>query len=183
MPSSSCFLNISTPVTTVLRVSRKPTISTSSPTFTLPRSIRPVTTVPRPEIEKMSSIGIRNGLSSSRAGCGTLLSTASISASICFSHFSSPFKRSERGQANHRRVVSREADSFSATRALRARPDPAVRDHPPHRTCSAPPRCTAHRPDGPSSTCSRVCGIGPSVAATTRIAPSICAAPVIMFLM
>ena len=33
------------------------------------------------------------------------------------------------------------------------------------------------------STCSRVCGIGPSVAATTRIAPSICAAPVIMFLM
>ena len=30
--------------------------------------------------------------------------------------------------------------------------------------------------------CSRVCGIGPSAAAlTTRIAPSICAAPVIMF--
>ena len=34
-----------------------------------------------------------------------------------------------------------------------------------------------------SKMCSRVCGIGPSVAATTRIAPSICAAPVIMFLM
>src|SRR5215475_12747040 len=33
-----------------------------------------------------------------------------------------------------------------------------------------------------SRMCSRVCGIGPSVAATTRIAPSICAAPVIMFL-
>ena len=32
-------------------------------------------------------------------------------------------------------------------------------------------------------TCSLVWGIGPSVAATTRIAPSICAAPVIMFLM
>ena len=29
--------------------------------------------------------------------------------------------------------------------------------------------------------CSRVCGIGPSAAETTRIAPSICAAPVIMF--
>src|ERR1700694_3777177 len=69
-PSSNCFLNISTPVTTVLRVSRNPTISTSSPTFTLPRSIRPVTTVPRPEIEKMSSIGIRNGLFSSRARRG-----------------------------------------------------------------------------------------------------------------
>ena len=34
-----------------------------------------------------------------------------------------------------------------------------------------------------NNTCSRVCGIGPSFAATTRIAPSICAAPVIMFLM
>ena len=34
-----------------------------------------------------------------------------------------------------------------------------------------------------SKMCSRVCGIGPSSAATTRIAPSICAAPVIMFLM
>ena len=32
-----------------------------------------------------------------------------------------------------------------------------------------------------SSMCSRVCGIGPSAAETTRIAPSICAAPVIMF--
>ena len=30
--------------------------------------------------------------------------------------------------------------------------------------------------------CSRVCGIGPSDASTTRIAPSIWAAPVIMFL-
>ena len=35
----------------------------------------------------------------------------------------------------------------------------------------------------PSRMCSRVCGIGPSGALTTRIAPSICAAPVIMFLM
>ncbi len=34
-----------------------------------------------------------------------------------------------------------------------------------------------------SKMCSRVCGIGPSAADTTRIAPSICAAPVIMFLM
>ncbi len=33
-----------------------------------------------------------------------------------------------------------------------------------------------------SSTCSRVCGIGPSAADTTSTAPSICAAPVIMFL-
>ncbi len=32
-----------------------------------------------------------------------------------------------------------------------------------------------------SKMCSRVCGIGPSAADTTKIAPSICAAPVIMF--
>ena len=33
-----------------------------------------------------------------------------------------------------------------------------------------------------SNTCSRVWGMGPSAAETTRIAPSIWAAPVIMFL-
>ena len=69
-PSSSSLRNISTPVTTVLRVSCIPTISISSPTFTIPRSTRPVTTVPRPVIENMSSIGIRNGLSTGRCGVG-----------------------------------------------------------------------------------------------------------------
>jgi hypothetical protein len=43
-------------------------------------------------------------------------------------------------------------------------------------TSCGSPTCRA------SSTCSRVCGIGPSGADTTRIAPSIVAAPVIMFL-
>ena len=71
--------NISTPVTDVLVVGRMPTISTSSPTLTMPRSTRPVTTVPRPEIENTSSIGIRNGLSIGRSGCGMDASTASIS--------------------------------------------------------------------------------------------------------
>jgi hypothetical protein len=47
-----------------------PTISTSSPTLTMPRSTRPVTTVPRPEIENTSSTGIRNGWSIGRSGCG-----------------------------------------------------------------------------------------------------------------
>jgi hypothetical protein len=41
-----------------------------SPTLTMPRSTRPVTTVPRPEIENTSSIGIRNGWSTGRSGCG-----------------------------------------------------------------------------------------------------------------
>ena len=48
-PSSRSFRNISTPVTTFLVVGLNPTISISSPTFTFPRSTRPVTTVPRPE--------------------------------------------------------------------------------------------------------------------------------------
>jgi hypothetical protein len=47
----------------------------------------------------------------------------------------------------------------------------------------ARPRCTARPPGGRAARARAVCGIGPSVAATTRIAPSIWAAPVIMFLM
>ena len=54
----------------VLRFGRMPTISTSDILFSEPRSTRPVATVPRPVIEKMSSIGIRNGLSMSRTGSG-----------------------------------------------------------------------------------------------------------------
>jgi len=65
-----------------LVVAFSPTISISSPTFTIPRSTRPVTTVPRPEIENTSSIGIRNGLSLSRTGCGMYASTSSISFRI-----------------------------------------------------------------------------------------------------
>src|SRR5881398_1647526 len=40
------------------------------PPFPPPRSTRPVTTVPRPVIEKISSIGIKNGLSIARCGVG-----------------------------------------------------------------------------------------------------------------
>ncbi len=54
--------------TVVFCVSRRPTISTSSPTLTTPRSMRPVATVPRPVIVNTSSTGIRNGLSTSRFG-------------------------------------------------------------------------------------------------------------------
>ena len=50
--------------------SLKPTISTFSPTLTVPRSMRPVTTVPRPLMEKTSSMGIRKGLSTGRGGVG-----------------------------------------------------------------------------------------------------------------
>ena len=69
-PWSSSLRNISTPVQIVFAVGRRPTISTSSFTFTIPRSMRPVTTVPRPEIENTSSTGIRNAPSTARSGTG-----------------------------------------------------------------------------------------------------------------
>src|SRR5207244_11883443 len=62
-PSSRSLRNISTPVTTVFLSVPNPTISTSSPTFTFPRSIRPVATVPRPVIENPSPTRIRNRFS------------------------------------------------------------------------------------------------------------------------
>ena len=71
-PWSSSLRNISTPVQVVFCVGVMPTISISSPTLTTPRSTRPVTTVPRPEIENTSSTGIRNGAvdrALGRAGC------------------------------------------------------------------------------------------------------------------
>ncbi len=70
-PSSSVFWNISTPVQVVVAISSlMPTISRGSPVLTMPRSTRPVPTVPRPLIENTSSTGIRNGLSTSRSGSG-----------------------------------------------------------------------------------------------------------------
>ncbi len=92
-PSSRILRNISTPVTVVFWVfSWIPTISTSSPVLTTPRSTRPVTTVPRPVMVKTSSIGIRKGLSRSRSGCGMYSSTASMRSRIDWVHFSSPWR-------------------------------------------------------------------------------------------
>ena len=92
-PKSIVLRNISTPVTTAFCVSGLiPTISTSSPTFTMPRSIRPEATVPRPVIEKTSSIGNNNGLSVSRSGVGIYSSTVSISVKIAASASGSPSK-------------------------------------------------------------------------------------------
>ena len=86
-----------------------PTISTSSPTFTTPRSTRPVTTVPRPEIENTSSIGNRNGLSIGRAGVGMYSSTAFISSRIEFSPISllRVLQRRQRRALDDRNVVAR----------------------------------------------------------------------------
>ena len=68
--SSIDLWNISMPVTVVFCGSRMPRISTSELMGSLPRSTRPVTTVPRPVIVKTSSMGMRKGLSMSRSGVG-----------------------------------------------------------------------------------------------------------------
>src|SRR5262249_36816302 len=63
-PSSRSLRNISTPVTTLFRAwSCIPTISISSPTFTIPRSTPPPTTLPPPPTPQMSSTRPKNRLS------------------------------------------------------------------------------------------------------------------------
>src|SRR6478752_864441 len=97
--SSSCLWNISIPVTVVFWTGRMPTISTSELMARVPRSARPVTTVPRPVIVKTSSIGIRKGLSRSRTGSGTDSSTASMRSSMDLTHSGSPSRAVSSG--NH----------------------------------------------------------------------------------
>ena len=164
-------------------VSRMPTISTSSLTLTMPRSMRPVTTVPRPVIVKTSSTGMRNGLSVSRSGVGMDSSTASMSSRIDSPHFSSPFERREGRHAHDGDVVAGELvlGEQLAHLELDELEDLLVVDHVA--LVQRDDDATGTPTWRASSTCSLVCGIGPSVAATTRIAPSIWAAPVIMFLM
>ena len=87
---------------------RIPTISISSPVWITPCSTLPVTTVPRPVIENTSSIGIRNGLSRSRVGSGTKLSTASISASTPAGRVGVALQRLQRRHPHDRGVVARE---------------------------------------------------------------------------
>src|SRR3990170_1280 len=187
-PWSSNLWNISTPVTTELMLfSCNPTISTGSPTLITPRSTRPVTTVPRPLIENTSSIGIMNGFSTSRTGSGmysstTLSNSRMLAYSAAFGSVdllsnasnalpltigvSSPGKPySFNNSRNSNSTNSNNSGSSIMSTLFR------------YTTIAGTSTCRA------SSTCSRVCGIAPSGAATTRIAPSTCAAPVIMFLM
>ncbi len=136
--------------------------------------------MPRPVIENTSSTGIRNGFSTSRFGTGMLASSAASSSSTFPTHALSPaiaFSAAPRitGMSspgysyllNSSRTSSSTRSSSSAS---------STRSHLFKKTTIAGTfTCRA------SKMCSRVCGIGPSTALTTRIAPSICAAPVIMF--
>ena len=87
---------------------RSPTISTSSPTLTRPRSTLPVTTVPRPEMVNTSSIGIRNGLSVSRSGSGMKSSTACHELEDLLLPLRVALEGLERRDPDHRGVVAGE---------------------------------------------------------------------------
>ena len=148
-PSSSCFLNISTPVTTVVCVALIPTISIVSLIFTFPRSILPVTTVPRPLIEKTSSTGIKNGLSSSRTGSGIYSSTFLINSKIASSALASP---SVAFRADPRIMgTSLPGNPYLVNSSRLPFPlDPEVLHHPPCHTYSKTPRLRAHLPVWPT---------------------------------
>ena len=144
--------------------------------------MRPVTTVPRPEIENTSSIGIRNGLSITRSGIGMYRSISATSFTTD-SAPSSPAAPSSAFSAEPTMIgvlspgnsyfdsSSRTSISTSSSSSASSTMSALFR----YTTMYGTPTWRASR------MCSRVCGIGPSAADTTRIAPSICAAPVIMF--
>ena len=180
---SNNFLNISTPVTTTfLGASVNPTNSTSSCTFNTPLSTLPVATVPLPVIENTSSTGIKNGLSVSLSGAGIYSSICSNNSTILFPH--SLFGSSNAINADPLIIgVSSPGKSYSVNKSLTSistnsnNSSSSTMSHLfKNTTIYGTPTCLDN------SICSLVCGIGPSVAEQTNIAPSICAAPVIMFL-
>src|SRR6266849_5459054 len=145
----------------------------------LPRSIRPVATVPRPVIENTSSTGIRNGFSTSRFGTGMLASSAASSSSTFPTHALSPaiaFRAEPRITGMSSPGYSYFDSSSRTSSSTRSKSSASsTRSHLfKNTTIAGTFTCRANR------MCSRVCGIGPSTADTTRIAPSIWAAPVIM---
>ena len=86
-----------------------PMMSTVSLVLITPRSIRPVTTVPRPVIEKTSSIGIRNGFSISRTGSRDRSSHGVDAARASFSpHSASPSSALSAETRTTGQVVARE---------------------------------------------------------------------------
>ena len=186
-PSSRVLWNISTPVTTVWCVSLMPTISIWSPTWTMPFSTRPVTTVPRPLMPNTSSTGMRNGWSRGRSGTGMYSSTASISSQMPLPHSES---REVSSASSALRALTRTMGMSSPGNPYSVRSSRSS-SSTSSRSSSSSIASTLFRATTIAGTstwrarrmCSRVWGMGPSGALTTRMAPSIWAAPVIMFLM
>mmetsp|Transcript_139130 Transcript_139130/g.196973 ORF Transcript_139130/g.196973 Transcript_139130/m.196973 type:complete len:206 (+) Transcript_139130:383-1000(+) len=181
-PRSSVLWNISIPVTVVFKFLPYPTSSISSPFSTTPLSQRPVMTVPRPAMEYAFSIGNKNSLSRSRVGSG-IHSSQLTSSSLTRSSPSSGLRPSSAQRAEpHTIGVSSPSNLYSESRSLISISTSSSNSS--SSTISALlintqtlsiPTCFAR------SKCSRVCGICPSSPETTSMAPSICAAPVIIF--
>ena len=130
---------------------------------------------------RTSSTGIKNGLSFSRFGVGIYVSTASINAKIFFCSASSPFKALTAAPRitgilspgnPYLLKVSRISISTISINSLSSTKSTLFKKT----TMNGTPTWRARR------MCSLVCAMTPSLAATTKIPPSICAAPVIMFL-
>ena len=120
------FRNISTPVTTDFLVSRRPTISTSSPTLILPRSVGPSPPChgPRSRTRPRSASGTagRSAAPAAARSCRSPHATAARTSA------NSPFavERLDRRAADHRRGVARNW-YFEAVSAPPARPGPQFR--------------------------------------------------------
>ena len=136
------------------------------PTFTFPRSTRPVATVPRPEIVKMSSIGIRNGLSISRCRQRDVAvhRRHQLQDRLRRVVLAVPFQGLGRRAADDRDLVARGTCTiFSSSRtssSTRSRSSGSSTMSTLFRktTIDGTPTCRASR------MCSRVWGIGPSAA-------------------
>src|SRR5581483_5462123 len=137
------------------------------PTRTRPRSIRPVTTVPRPVIENTSSTGSKNGLSTSPTGTGMSRSNASNNSHTFPTQRSSPpnaFNADPRITGTSSPGYSYFANNSRTSNATNSTNSASsTKSHLfKNTTIAGTFTCRANK------ICSRVCGIGPSTALTTK---------------
>lgn len=160
-----------------------PTKCTSSFIFNIPYSMVPVQTVPLPAIFNEESIDIKNGLSVCLSGTSKVLSIAfnnfsMASAPICGSvpfkaHSADPLTNSVLSPS-YSYYESNSLTSISTSSCISSS---STTSHLLRNTIIFLTPTYLHK-----RICSLVYGIAPSVADTTKIPPSILAAPVIIFL-
>ena len=158
-------------------------ISTSSLTLTMPRSMRPVATVPRPLIENTSSIAIRNGLSMSRTGSGISRVERVEQLADRLLPLRVAVERRERRDVDDLRVVAVELVLVEELADFHLDQVEHLRVFHRVALVQGDDDVVAGRPGARAARARASAASTQSSALTTRIAPSICAAPVIMFLM
>mmetsp|Transcript_16592 Transcript_16592/g.41767 ORF Transcript_16592/g.41767 Transcript_16592/m.41767 type:complete len:204 (+) Transcript_16592:352-963(+) len=163
-PSSRVLWNISMPATVAFRgLSFMPKISTMSPVFTTPRSMRPVATVPLAGMARMLSMPMRNGLSTARGGSGMNVSQASMRVSMVLTPHSpvsplsalsaEPRMKGVSSPGNlYMSSISRTSNSTRSTSSMSSTMSILFRKT----TIRGTPICRDNK------MCSRVCGMGPS---------------------